>query len=155
MELVFAKNNYIFNHIIDNIYLGDFESSQDYSLLEKNNISCILNVSNENNYKLFKNINYLHIPIEDVSNSKIEDYFDSVLSFLNLNATKNILIHCMNSVSRSVAFVVLYLCVYKNLTIEESIRYINNIRENQYCRPKQIYKTKIKKFIEEINKNYI
>lgn len=63
MELVIGKKNPTFNHIDENVFLGDIESVNK-DIIESNNIKIIINISNLK-YIKFSNITYYDFEIED------------------------------------------------------------------------------------------
>ncbi len=129
MELVIGNKIPIFDHIIDHIYLGDIESVQSNFILE-NNIEHIINISNSR-YDINPNITYYNYDIEDYRNENISAYFSSFLSIC-ASTDSNILVHCANSVSRSVTLVLVYLMESMNLS--DSIDYLKSKR-TQYTKP--------------------
>ena len=120
-----------FDWIIDSIYLGDLESALSKELLIQNKIGLIINLSNTR-YIEYENIQYIHIDIEDHTDTKISDYFEMIDEEIKKNQDKRILIHCMNSVSRSVTIVLNYLM--RKMNLKESYEYLKS-RRNQYTRP--------------------
>lgn len=131
MSLVIGEKIPTFNHIEENVYLGDVESAQSVELLTKHHIKIIINISNSR-YKEYADIEYHHIDIEDDKDVSIYPYFDFVNRLIRENNEKNILIHCMNSVSRSVTLVLQYLMQKRSL--KDSYLYLISKRE-QYTRP--------------------
>ncbi len=131
MSLVEGEKIPTFDWIIDNIYLGDLEAVLSKELLHKNDIGMVINLSNTR-YVEYKNIKYFHIDIEDESNVEISIYFDVVNKKIKEHQDTKILIHCMNSVSRSVTVVLQYLMQKMNL--KESYDYLKSKR-SQYTRP--------------------
>jgi protein-tyrosine phosphatase len=129
-EIIFIKPNPTFNHIIDNLYLGDIEAAQSNYIID-NNITIIINVSNTR-YLEFDNITYYHFDIDDNRNEDISKYFSEFNKIIQNNKNQNIFVHCMNSVSRSVALVLSYLL--HKMTLCESYIYLKSKR-NQYTKP--------------------
>ncbi len=131
MSLVIGEKIPTFNHIEENVYLGDVESAQSVELLTKHQIKIIVNISNSR-YREYEDIQYHQIDIEDDKDVSIHPYFDFVNQLIEKNKEKNILIHCMNSVSRSVTLVLQYLMQRRSL--KDSYLYLISKRE-QYTRP--------------------
>lgn len=150
MEIVFVEEKIIsdnsIHHIIDNIYLGNknglyfldlynifniIEIGEEYELEQYNKIYHSNKSENKTN-----NINKLTIKIKDNRNININQYFETVWNYINLNKTNNILVHCNAGTSRSVSFVISYLIKYKNMSLEEATHFIKNIRqESIYTKP--------------------
>ncbi len=131
MSLVIGEKIPTFDHIEENVYLGDVESAQSKELLSKHQIKIIVNISNSR-YREYEDIQYHHIDIEDDKDVSIHPYFDFVNQLIEENKGKNILIHCMNSVSRSVTLVLQYLM--QKMSLKDSYLYLISKRE-QYTRP--------------------
>lgn len=131
MELVPCEKISTFDHIIDNLYLGDVESATS-SKVTDNNIEIIVNVSNSR-YSQFTNIEYHHYDIDDESSVEIYEYFDKFVNLINIHKTRNILVHCQNSVSRSVTLVLVYL-ISSGKTLLNSYEFLN-AKRTQYTSP--------------------
>lgn len=131
MSLIVKEKIPTFDFIKDNIYLGDVEAAESYDLLEKENIQIIINISNSR-YKEYEKIKYHHFDINDDKNENILQFFDIVNNIIEQNKDKNILIHCMNSVSRSVSLVLNYLM--KEMNLKDSFLYLKSKRK-QYTKP--------------------
>jgi len=114
-------------HIIDNIYLGSAYNAADYNWLKINNIGLIINVTNEISNYYPNNFEYLQFKISDDHTTHITELVISGLEKIKEyteRENKNILIHCFMGSSRSVSLVIYYLMKEKNMTIEESIKFI-------------------------------
>jgi len=140
MEIIPLNNNGYITKIIENLYLGDIECSQNKLIIDSNNITSIINLSNSNNYSnnyiKFDNIDYYDINIDDNRSVNISQYFDKCINIIDnsRNQNKNILVHCMNGVSRSVTIILAYL-IKNGHKLNEALIYLKNIRTNQYVRP--------------------
>ena len=98
-------------HIIDNIYLGNVLNASNDSILDKLNISKIINITEEvpnyfgdiENYPNIYNdkINYYNIRIKDVNLGNITEQFKETINFFEQNKEKNIFIHCFMGAVRS------------------------------------------------------
>lgn len=120
------------NHIINNVYLGCFESAENKELLMKNNIKYIFNVAVEcNNSGGIKNMDIF------IHKYKIYDDYDITLNILEdiySNMSKidtsdgNILVHCAHGRSRSVCIVLYYLMKNYGYSIDNSLELIKKAR---------------------------
>ncbi len=131
MSLVEREKIPTFDFIVENIYLGDVEAALSEELLRKNEIDFVINLSNTR-YQEYENIEYFHIDIEDESDVEISTYFNIVNEKIKEHPNTKILIHCMNSVSRSVTVVLQYLLQKMNL--KEAYEFLKSKRK-QYTRP--------------------
>lgn len=118
------------SHIIDNIYLGNFESSIDDKTIKKYNIGAIvrildsemiMDISREDTEA---NINYHYIELLDHPSENITKYFSKFLKFIDANKKTNVLIHCLMGISRSATFTVLVLVSRYDFNIVSALKYI-------------------------------
>lgn len=130
MEIVACQKVPTFDHIINNIYLGDIVSATDKNCLK--NINIIVNISNSR-YVEEHDITYYHFDIDDSRGETISQFFDQFDNIVRDSRNKNILVHCANSVSRSVSLVLYYLLVC-GMTLNDSIKYLKSKR-TQYTKP--------------------
>ena len=130
MEIVPIEKNFTFDNIIDNLYLGDIESATSSNLI-KSKIEIVVNISNTH-YNELNNVQYYHYDIDDESDVDISKYFDEFINIVNNNKEKNILVHCQNSVSRSVTLVLAYL-ISRGNTLVEAFEYLKSKRTQYTC----------------------
>lgn len=122
------------SHIIDNIYLGNFESSNDVVLINKYSISAIVRILDLDMISTIKkedvepNISYYYISIYDHPAQKISGEFSGFLKFMKQNKKSNILIHCLMGISRSPTFTILYLVHKYKYSIIDAIKYVKKAR---------------------------
>lgn len=129
-DILTAQNKIpIFDRIIDNIYLGDLEA---ILYLEKNKIDIVVNISNIK-YNEISEIQYHYYNIDDNKEATISIYFNEFINLINTNLNKNIFVHCVNSVSRSVTLILAYLMT-KNMNLITAYNYLKNKR-TQYVSP--------------------
>lgn len=140
------------NEIIQNIYLGSIEASQDRDFVFGKNISVIVNCSKDikDTYSLnllkpieeapqeiqnwlYNNsyyIKYYRVPVDDSGRDKdIEEFYQYTIKLLpkiknEYNNNKNILIHCQAGAQRSASFVVAFLMYYYKMSLNDSIKYV-------------------------------
>jgi len=150
MALTLKYKNPTFDHIIDNIYLGDIDVNET-NLLVENSIKIVINISNSR-YKENNNISYFHFDIDDNKNENVGQFFDKFNEIISNNKNKNIFIHCMNSVSRSVTLVLYYLMYFHKMTLANAFNYIKSKR-TQYTKPnngfiKQLLNCELELYLE-------
>ena len=130
-ELIIGDKIPIFDHIIDNLYLGDIEVVK--SNLVKD-LDVVVNISNESYYlddsKLIFSIN-----VDDDQEVELSRHFDNFLGILNMYPDSKVLVHCQNAVSRSVTLVLVYL-ITKGFNLRDAIVFLKSKRKpDQYTRP--------------------
>jgi protein-tyrosine phosphatase len=105
------------DEIIPNLYLSNWDKSNDVYELEKNNIKAIITIEtnfkskNIINYYKNNNIDYYYLYLNDLPDENISQYFDDSFHFIKnhiLNGN-NVLVHCRVGVSRSATLVLNYI----------------------------------------------
>lgn len=119
-------------HVIDNIYIGNSLNASNYYELEDNNITHVVNVSEEISNYFPDDIKYLRIPVSDTNDASLEQYFPDALKFIGnidpFSGGENVLIHCFMGSSRSATIVVLYLMRNHEMTFSEAYTYLKSRR---------------------------
>jgi protein-tyrosine phosphatase len=149
-----------YNEIIPNLFLGSVEASKDYDFIYNKKISIIINCSkdlkNEYQLNLLKPIEeapfeiqewlynhsyyikYYRIPVDDNGKDiEIQNFYKYTMEILHLiineyKKGKNILVHCLAGNQRSAAFVVAFLMFYKNIRLEDSVKYVLEKKPNVF-----------------------
>ena len=125
MELALIPNQEcknVIDNIIDNIYLGNYQSHKNFN-------GSIINLS-DYDYKINNKYNLLRINISDSrdANENIEQFFTKCIDFIETNKDDNILIHCNEGVSRSVTIVLAILIKKYNYDLKSAIEFIKSKR---------------------------
>lgn len=120
------------NRITKNIYLGNYKCSKK-EYIEKHNFDVIINCTPDLPFESKNTSNY-RIPVYDdltfYSNIILLNHVNRIVNIIHnhhLN-NKKILIHCRAGMQRSAAIVAAYLIKFHNLSVEDSITFINNRR---------------------------
>lgn len=130
------KNNkckYIENDIdviVPGLYLGNFDSSNDFGILEKYKIKYIIRATLQKG-TIFPQIHYLHVPIKDhmIDTINTDHLFTYTGLYIQKNIFKgNILVHCKKGHHRSACIIAAFLFKNLNLPYEIILQYINSIR---------------------------
>ena len=125
MELALIPNQEcksVIDNIIDNIYLGNFQSHKNFN-------GSIINLS-DYDYKINNKYNLLRINISDSrdANENIAQYFTKCIEFIETNKDDNILIHCNEGVSRSVTIVLAILIKKYKYDLQSAIEFVKSKR---------------------------
>jgi protein-tyrosine phosphatase len=147
-SLIIYSNRPIFDHIINNIYLGDIEAIHDSVCME--DIDIIINASNSR-YVEDPSKKYYHFDIHDTPSYKIYDdidRFDAIMEQIKPN--QKVLIHCMSGVSRSVTLVLYYLMQYHHMTLKDAYEYVTSRRE-QYTIPNRGFFRQLRRLEKDIH----
>jgi protein-tyrosine phosphatase len=122
------------DHIIDNIYLGNWRDSINEEKLKANGIKCILTLNkeyrhNEKDMDIFDklSIQQKYIELYDSTFSVISPYLEESMKFIK-KCNGNVLVHCTAGVSRSASVVIYYLMKEKNMTYSDALYYVRNKR---------------------------
>jgi len=108
-------------HIIDNIYIGDINSSIDEEILNRFNISSIVIAGKSLQKKEFSNINYLKLEIDDSLEQDLISYLSLSNKFIENTLNKSsVLIHCYSGISRSASIIIGYLILKKKFTYNDA-----------------------------------
>jgi len=125
MELALIPNQEcksVIDNIIDNIYLGNYQSHRNFE-------GSIINLS-DYDYKINNKYNLLRINISDSreANENIAQYFTKCIDFIETNKDDNIFIHCNEGVSRSVTIVLAILIKKYNYDLKNAIEFVKSKR---------------------------
>ena len=181
-SILFISGNEIsdYHEIIPNLFLGSIEASQDFNFISKNNISIIVNCSKDIDNKfsinllkpieeapeivqkwLFDNsyyIKYYRISVDDSGRDEdIEQFYFYVKNLIQpiideYKKGKSILIHCLAGNQRSATFVTLFLMYYKQLSLQESIKFVLEKKPNVFFFGSRInFMNALLKFEKDIN----
>lgn len=112
-------------HIIDNLYIGDINSSIDENILIEYNIRSIIVAGRSLQKKSFSNINYLKLEIDDSLEQNIKEYISLSNNFI-VNALNNssVLVHCYSGISRSASIIIGYLISFKNMNYDDAYQLV-------------------------------
>ena len=148
MELALIPNQEcksVIDNIIDNIYLGNFQSSKNFN-------GSIINLS-DYDYTINDKYKLLRINISDSreANENIAQYFTKCIEFIETNKDDNILIHCNEGVSRSVTIVLAILIKKYNYDLKSAIEFIKSKRTHPTA-PKRHFLKQLK-FYQNLTKS--
>jgi len=133
------------NKIVPGLYIGSIYDSRNQEKLKENGITHILSIHDKDQVNI-PNYNYLRIFSHDSSSEDISHHFRQCIEFIHqtrLNG-KNVLVHCLAGISRSVTIVTAYLMV---LTGKPLIDVLNAVKQQRSCAsPNTGFKLQLKKF---------
>jgi len=117
--------------ILDWLYLGgDRNSSNHKELTVRTNVKCILNVSVECRNHFPAEFTYKKYDLEDTAQQEISAHFEEASEYLEeaRKNAKNVLVHCIQGMSRSASFVMAYLILKNNMTLREAYNFVTSKR---------------------------
>jgi protein-tyrosine phosphatase len=119
------------NLVVENVYLGCFNSAENTELLKTNKIKYIFNVAFEcNNSKNVTNCikvcKYNFEDDRDISPSHLEEIYSKMINILPNDG--NILVHCARGRSRSATIVLYYLMKKYNISLINAFDFLKDKR---------------------------
>ena len=132
------------NKIIENLYLGDYNSSKDISLLKELGITKVLSVLDYTYGPNYNPKEFIHkkINVDDFVITNIIKYFGECLHFIQ--GEEKILVHCAAGISRSATIVIAYVMWIKKWTFKEALDYVKKKRPVVF--PNDGFKDQLKLF---------
>ena len=126
---IYKKDSNPIDHIIDNIYLGDFRTADNIDILKEHNITHIINCAFNLPNKFPGQITYKRLDLRDEPDQPIIEKLEEAYQFIKENKDKNIFVHCVFGKSRSASVVIFYIMKEKKLNFKEAKEFVKNIRK--------------------------
>ena len=111
------------------LYLGSAAAARNRVFVQRNRISCILNVTESSTRTTFSDgtahpagMAYKQLPLEDVIDARIDEHWAPAFQFLTRAAQQGraVLVHCTAGRSRSAAIVVAWAMHFRELSLREA-----------------------------------
>ncbi|GAA5965403.1 hypothetical protein JCM3765_004886 [Sporobolomyces pararoseus] len=115
--------------VIDGLWIGDYQASQDSDLLAQNQIGCIVSAMRQE-YDAPGGVDMHRVAVDDTETTNIAEHFIPTANFID-RALKNgqgVLVHCQAGVSRSTTLVAAYLMSKLGLNVEQAVDKIRSVR---------------------------
>jgi protein-tyrosine phosphatase len=152
-ELVLYEKQPNYDSIIDNIYIGNYATALDLSLLKSLGITHILVVGKNMKELFVDEFIYKTIPLYDSDYTNITKYFDESNEFIRNGYEKGkILIHCGHGISRSVSLVMAYLIKCKEMSYSEVKLFVKSKRK--VAQPNPGFEKQLKDYSYNILKKF-
>ena len=141
------------DHIIDNIYLGDFRTADNINILRQYNITHIINCAFNLPNRYPDQITYKRLNLRDEPDQPITERLEEAYKFIKENKDKNIFVHCVFGKSRSASVVIFYVMKEKKLNFQDAKNFVKNIRN--IVDPNAGFEAELNKYYEEhiVNNN--
>jgi len=112
--------------ILENLYIGNINSTIDDQELKKLGINQIITVGTGNNkyIKNAHNLNMLELFVNDSLEQKLDPFIDIAINNIESNINMKTLVHCYSGISRSAAFVIAYLMKKNKISYEEAFKFL-------------------------------
>ena len=125
---IYKKDTNPIDHIIDNIYLGDFRTADNMDILRQYNITHIINCAFNLPNKFPNEITYKRLDLRDEPDQPLIERLEEAYEFIKENKDKNIFVHCVFGKSRSASVVIFYIMKEKKINFQEAKNFVKNIR---------------------------
>ncbi|XP_026189914.1 uncharacterized protein LOC34618610 [Cyclospora cayetanensis] len=147
------------------LFWGDKKAARDEHLLRRLKISYIINctppcgeggVPNFHEKRCIGSrllFRYLRVPVYDTQTESLHPYFEDVWEFLETCRTRedgNVLVHCNQGVSRSVAFICSYLIKFEGMSAAEALAFVR--RKNPLACPNEAFREQLVSLYERVKK---
>ena len=137
------------NQVTPRLFIGDDRVAFNKPVLDKFQITHILNLTTDVPNQFREDITYMKIILLDVETQNIIQYFHSSFEFiekaLRENDTNRVLVHCNAGISRSASFVIAYL-LQKRVFVyfDDAYRHLKKVRP--IIEPNNGFKRQLKEF---------
>ena len=139
------------DHIIDNIYLGDFRTADNIDILRQYNITHIINCAFNLPNRFPEQITYKRLDLRDEPDQPILERLEEAYQFIKENKDKNIFVHCVFGKSRSASVVIFYVMKEKKMNFQDAKNFVKNIRN--IVEPNSGFESELNRYYEEHIKN--
>jgi protein-tyrosine phosphatase len=132
------------------LFLGGLVDAQDPCFLTSNNIQSVVTVDTWKPHSLKFNPYQLHLPVLDMGNENIAQYFRFAFRWLQdeLRQGRNVLVHCQAGVSRSPSIVMAYLMQRNQMSSTQAYEYVQKYRPQ--IRPNAGFRRQLDIFFYEL-----
>jgi len=127
----FITNNDDYTLIMPNLYLGNINGANNIDFLQKNNISSIVNCSNEIKFhEYFNDKNTFRLSIDDNKEpdnmKKFQENIFNAIKFIDneINKKRVILVHCYYGLMRSATVIASYLIFKYKMSVNDAIEFL-------------------------------
>jgi protein-tyrosine phosphatase len=152
MEDIMFRSTSPIDHIIDDIYLGDFRAADNLTQLKEHNITHIINCALGIPEQFSSDIIYLSLNMKDNLSQDLTNGIKSSMEFIISEREKNpnakFFIHCKQGVSRSVAIVLSYMIIHNRMNYEDSVEYL--LKRRNVAKPNSYFAEQLRKLEEDI-----
>ena len=128
-NVIYKKEIPPIQHIIDNLYLGDFRAADNLNILKENNITHIINCAFNLPNKFPNDIIYKRLDLRDEPNQPIIERMKEAYQYIKENNDKNIFVHCVFGKSRSGSLIIFYVMNEQKIDFNSAKEIVKSKRE--------------------------
>ena len=145
-NVIYKDANQI-DHIIDNLYLGDFRAADNINVLRQYNITHIINCAFNLPNKYPNLITYKRLELRDEPDQPLIDKLKEAYDFIKENKDKNIFVHCVFGKSRSASVIIFYIMNEQKIDFNKAKNFVKNIRN--IVNPNTGFEIELNKYYED------
>ena len=126
-----ARISYPISRITDTLYISGKEDCMNLSVLQKNGITHIINMTTDiPNHFIENQIHYLNLQALDSHKQTLSQFFQIAFGFIEAAKEKNgrVLVHCHAGISRSSSMVIAYLMWSRGWRFGDTIVFVKKQR---------------------------
>lgn len=129
---------------------GSQDVAVEFDLLQKYNVTHILNVATLVKNSFPENFTYKNIDLLDIPQTDIVQHFESAFQFIDERMDKGgcVLVHCNAGISRSSTIVIAYLMMKKHWPLDKAYQYVKEKRSK--IRPNVGFQEQLKTFEQQL-----
>jgi len=148
------KNQEKMDQILPGLYLGGLRATTDNRLMEQNQIQAIVSVlSTEISSSIVPSHMHLKIPLDDMPGAPLYQYFNDAIRFIHEHRmqNRNVFVHCLMGVSRSVTIVVAYLITITDMSLDNAHEFVRARRF--FANPNFGFREQLKRYYKASRKD--
>lgn len=116
--------------VVPGLYIGHIGSAKDAAVLNRYNITRVVDVSAQPAYEPPPGVTVLRIPIPDIATFDIRRILGLTNAFIaqSLLNGHSVLVHCHWGISRSASVILAYLMAFRKLSLQASLQLLSSKR---------------------------
>ncbi|KAI6177684.1 Dual specificity protein phosphatase 22 isoform X2 [Aphelenchoides bicaudatus] len=149
------SNQGVMDQILPGLYLGGLRATTDHRLMKQNQIQAMVSVlSTEVTGSVVPSNMHLHIPLDDMPGAPLYQYFSDAIRFIHEHRmeNRNVLVHCLMGVSRSVTLVVAYLITITDMPLDRAHEFVRSRRF--FANPNFGFREQLKRYSKKNRDEY-
>jgi len=140
------------HEIIPGLFLGSVLAAHDLDLLTSNNITHVLQVTDEFKPK-HRHLTYKVVYAQDRPDYDLSQHFEDCIAFIDeviVGKQGRILVHCLAGVSRSASVVIAYMIKKHSFTFERAFDLV--VQKRPFVNPNKGFQIQLQNFAKSVNR---